>query len=55
MNVRTPFNPPRLAEVWPTVERSIEQDAETKAITDYLKAIDKKAALRPDRHRSRRR
>jgi hypothetical protein len=52
MNVRTPFNPPRLADTWPTVERSIEQDEQAKAIAAYLQSIDKKQpGKRPDRRK----
>ena len=52
MNVRTPFNPPRLADTWPSVEQSIAQNEEAKAIEAYLQSIDKKqSGKRPDRRK----
>ncbi|MDO9334965.1 MAG: hypothetical protein Q7T61_01060 [Caulobacter sp.] len=52
MNVRVPFNPPRLADAWPKVEQSIEQREETQAIEAYLQTIDaKQPSKRPDRRK----
>lgn len=54
MNLKSPIQPDKLADTWPAVEQSIVLTEEAKAIEAYLRSIDKKAALRPDRGRGRR-
>lgn len=54
MNLKTPLQPDKLADTWPTVEKSIAHAEEAKAIEAYLRSIDKKTSLRPDRGRGRR-
>lgn len=54
MNVKPPVDPKALAETWPHVEASLDRQNEAEAIEGYLRSIDKKAALRPDRGRGRR-
>jgi hypothetical protein len=54
MNVKAPLNPDKLADAWPKVEAGLDRQKEAEAIEGYLRSIDKKASLRPDRGRGRR-